>query len=196
MDEMGRAIEMHTSQLRRFGFTVVPDVIPAHEVEGVAANVLRAGKQISSAMQQFRASGRSGEMREGWTELAKDLIEEHGFEPSTLSTRSVEEHTHLLGAVAKDLRNHGLIDPYYSNVPTGQIDPGINHIAYYPELSKYLADPRVVGIAKAVLDPHIRIAQLEINKTNHPAPTENLQVRVRSHYYQLVLCTHLNLRVL
>ena len=171
------AIELHTSQLRRFGFTVVPNVIPADEVDSVAASILRAGEKIGAAMQDFRASGRA-EMREGWADLAKGAIAARGFEPNSTSTRTVEQHNHLLASVAEELREtHGLTDPYNSGVPTGHIDPGINHIAYYPELSRYLADPRVLAIAKAVLDPHVRIAQLEINKTNHPAPPERLTVR-------------------
>lgn len=185
------AIELHTSQLRRFGFTVVPNVIPADEVDSVAANVLRAGKQISAAMQEFRASGRAAEMREGWTGWAKDAIAARDFEPDSASARSVEQHNQLLASVAEELREvHGLTDPYHSGVPTGDIDPGINHIAYYPELSRYLADPRVLGVAKAVLDPHVRIAQLEINKTNHPAPRERLQVR------RLLLCPRIFMREL
>ena len=177
--DTSQAIELHTSQLRRFGFTVVPNVIPADEVDSVAANVLRAGEKIGAAAQEFRESGRAqAEMHEGWADLAKDAIAARGFEPDSASTRSVEQHNQLLASVAEELREaHGLTDPYRSGAPTGHIDPGVNHIAYYPELSRYLADPRVLGIAKAVLDPHVRIAQLEINKTNHPSPPERLQVR-------------------
>jgi hypothetical protein len=178
--DTSEAIELHTSQLRRFGFTVVPNVIPADEVDCVAANVLRAGEKIGAAARAFRESSGSvqADMREGWADLAKDAITARGFEPDSASTRSVEQHNHLLASVAEELREaHGLTDPYRSSVPTGHIDPGVNHIAYYPELSRYLADPRVLGIAKAVLDPHVRIAQLEINKTNHPSPPDRLQVR-------------------
>ena len=49
-------IEQHTSQLRRFGFTVIPDVIPRHAIDEVAANILRAGAEISKPiMEEFRA---------------------------------------------------------------------------------------------------------------------------------------------
>lgn len=171
------AIELHTSQLRRLGFTVVPNVIPAEEVDSVAASILRAGEKIGAATQELRMSGRA-EMRKGWADLAKDAIAARGFEPNSASTRTVEQHNHLLASVAEELREaHGLTDPYGAGVPTGHVDPGINHIAYYPELSRYLADPRVLAIVKAVLDPHVRVAQLEINKTNHPTPPERLQVR-------------------
>ena len=60
-------------------------------------------------------------------------------------------------------------------MPTGRIDPGVNHIAHYPGLAPYLADPRVLGIAKAMMDPHVRIAQLELPKTNQPATPERLE---------------------
>lgn len=39
--------------------------------------------------------------------------------------------------------------------------PGINLIAYLPDLIPYLAHPRLVAVAGAVLDPHLRIAQTE-----------------------------------
>ena len=40
-------------------------------------------------------------------------------------------------------------------------EPGTNAVAYVPELARYFADDRVVDIVKALLDPHIRIAQTE-----------------------------------
>jgi hypothetical protein len=173
---MAAAIETHASQLRRFGFTVVPDVIPRDELEEVAANVLRAGKEISAPLQQhFQSPGRGAEMREGWADLAREAIAARGFEPDSASTRSVEQHNGLLHEIAAELREeHGLTDPYKKGVPTGAIDPGVNHIAYYPALSRYLADPRVLGVVKAILDPHVRVAQLEINKTNQPADKDRL----------------------
>ena len=37
-----------------------------------------------------------------------------------------------------------------------------NVIAFMPSFATYLADKRVLGVAKALLDPHVRISQTEI----------------------------------
>ena len=45
--------------------------------------------------------------------------------------------------------------------------PGKNVIAYIQPLAPYLAEKRVLGVIRAVLDPHVRIAQTEF-KTRPP----------------------------
>eukprot|EP01043_Picozoa_sp_COSAG02_P010299 COSAG02_NODE_359_length_23842_cov_22.550011_14_plen_202_part_00 len=179
-------IEHHTSQLRRFGFTIVPNVIPIDAIDDVATNILRAGAEISKPiMEEFRrrkhnvaGGGGGGDMVDGWDALAREAMAKRHYLPSSSgdsSSCSVEQHAVLLDSVAQELREqHGISDAYQPDVPTGPLDPGINHIAYYPELAPYLADPRVLGVAKAAMDPHIRVAQLEINKTNPPAHRERL----------------------
>lgn len=178
-------IEQYTSQLRRFGFTVIPDVIPRHAIDEVAANILRAGAEISKPiMEEFRArqhdvagGGGGGDMVR-WDAVAREAMAKRGYLPSPSggpSSCTVEQHAVLLDEVARELREqHGIGDAYRPDVPTGSFDPGVNHIAYYPELAPYLADPRVLGVAKAAMDPHVRVAQLEINKTNQPAQKEQL----------------------
>ena len=46
-------------------------------------------------------------------------------------------------------------------------NPSTNLVAYVPDLAPYFGDKRVVGVAKAMLDPHVRIAQTEF-KTRQP----------------------------
>ncbi len=46
-------------------------------------------------------------------------------------------------------------------------EPSTNAVAYVPDLAPYFGDARVVGVAKAMLDPHVRIAQTEF-KTRPP----------------------------
>lgn len=158
---------------------VIPDVVPASECAHIASEVLRAGAEILKPMiehRQAQDSGRRAETKDGANDLLRDAIAAHGFEATPTGTdRTVAEHNALLDQIARELRDqNGLTDIYNDGVPTGSHDPGVNHIAYYPELAPYLADPRVLGVAKAMLDPHVRIAQLEINKTNGPAPKEGL----------------------
>ena len=49
---------------------------------------------------------------------------------------------------------------------------GKNVVAYIPSLAAYFGDKRVVGIAQAMLDPHVRIAQTEF-KTRQPNEIRN-----------------------
>lgn len=46
-------------------------------------------------------------------------------------------------------------------------EPSTNAVAYVPELAPHFGDACVVGVAKAMLDPHVRIAQTEF-KTRQP----------------------------
>ena len=46
-------------------------------------------------------------------------------------------------------------------------EPSTNAVAYVPELAPHFGDAHVVGVAKAMLDPHVRIAQTEF-KTRQP----------------------------
>ena len=57
--------------------------------------------------------------------------------------------------------------------PNGE--PGKNVVAYIPSLAAYFGDERVVGVAQAMLDPHIRIAQTEFK--TRPPNAENLDSR-------------------
>lgn len=43
-------------------------------------------------------------------------------------------------------------------------EPETNAVAFVPELAAYFADERVAGVAKRVLDPHVRIAQTEFKR--------------------------------
>ena len=158
-------------------FTVVPDVIPRSAVAEVAANVLRAGEEIRELMVEHIKGGfERGYMREELRDLASDALARRGFVPDGKSARSIEQHNALLDEIVTELRrDHDITDAYNAGVPTGRIDPGVNHIAHYPGLAPYLADPRVLGIAKAMMDPHVRIAQLELPKTNQPATPERLE---------------------
>ena len=56
-------------------------------------------------------------------------------------------------------------------------------IARNEMFAEHLAEPRVLNVAKAMLDTHVRIVQTEVNKSSHPWPDRPLdekQVRARS----------------
>lgn len=177
-DEVAATIEHHTRQMQRYGFTIIPNVIPRSDVPEVAANVLRAEREFADlTMEQIGDGVGRSSIRKDLQELAQEALARRGFLPDGKTPRSVEQHNALLDEIATELRDtYGLTDGYSDGTPTGNINPGINHIAHYPELASYLADSRVLGVAKAMMDPHVRIAQLELPKTNYPAPPEQLKL--------------------
>ena len=142
-------------------------MVPADALAEVRDNVLRAGEEIAAAS---AAETAPSAMLEGFTERATELMAARGFlperdaHPDPAARRSVERHNSLLDEVSAEL---GLTDPYEPGVPTARTNAGLNDVVYYPAIAEYLADPSVVGVARAVMDPHVRIAQLEINKTIH-----------------------------
>ncbi len=58
----------------------------------------------------------------------------------------------------------------FKNGPNGE--PGKCLVAYVPSLAAYFADERILGVAQAMLDPHVRIAQTEF-KTRPPNDESN-----------------------
>ncbi len=58
----------------------------------------------------------------------------------------------------------------FQNGPNGE--PGKCLVAYVPSLAAYFADERILGVAQAMLDPHVRIAQTEF-KTRPPNDESN-----------------------
>ena len=65
--------------------------------------------------------------------------------------------------------------------PNGE--PGTNVAAYVPELAPYFGDERVAGGGKAMLDPHIRIAQTEFTiKGAKTAPPGDKPLQSRRYH--------------
>ena len=151
--------------------------------------VLRAGAEIGEAMRtamdKREIGAPAGAKIEGWEDKAKAALTARGLEPGELpeirSGQSVEAYNSLLADASAELHTqHGLVDGFEPGSPTGRFDAGVNNIAFLPELAPFLADPRLLAVAKAVLDPHIRIAQLEIAKTNHPRGKNPMLARMRA----------------
>ena len=164
-------------------------MIPAERLEEMHDGVLRAGAEIGEAMRaamdKREIGAPAGAKIEGWEDKAKAALTARGLEPGELpeirSGQSVEAYNSLLADASAELHTqHGLVDGFEPGSPTGRFDAGVNNIAFLPELAPFLADPRLLAVAKAVLDPHIRIAQLEIAKTNHPRGKNPMLARMRA----------------
>ncbi len=61
-------------------------------------------------------------------------------------------------------------------------DAELSDVACNGTFAEYLAEPRVVRVAQAALDPHVRILQTEVNKSSRPAeqPLSEEQLRRRA----------------
>jgi hypothetical protein len=71
-----------------------------------------------------------------------------------------------------------------ANDPSGEPDavrvpippPELNDIAMQERFAEYLAEPRVLRVAKEMLDTHVRIAQTEVNKSRAPTGSRSFSV--------------------
>ena len=176
-------IAHHVDRLQRYGFTIIPRVIPAEDIAGVRKECLRASEEISAAAATAAAAAvglstsKSAPPAELSTanpqEAINQALKARGMLPPRdahppVPRPSVEHYVQQLNSVAAELHERGIDGVYDADVPTGDIDPGRHHLAYFPGLGAHLAHPLLVGVAQAVLDPHVRIAQLEINKSIPP----------------------------
>ena len=51
-------------------------------------------------------------------------------------------------------------DPSWKDSPPG-VPPGVSQMAHLLSLAPYFGDERMLGVARGLLDPHLRIAQCE-----------------------------------
>eukprot|EP01052_Picozoa_sp_SAG31_P025805 SAG31_NODE_2287_length_6004_cov_2.142954_6_plen_220_part_01 len=174
------AVASHCANLRAFGFSIIPNVIPVRDVPDVRADCLQAsatirGRHTSTTRSTGSAAAAAGEERR---RLAQDVLQRHGLLPPRDSHPpasaggpglEVEEHNRRLNCAAdKLLTQHGVTDVHPDDVPTGAEQPGLSDLAFLGrpgQFGAYLANPVVVGVAQAMLDPHVRVAQLEIPKS-------------------------------
>ncbi len=170
VDEVAR----HVAALRRDGFTIIEQVIPPRRLEEMKRRVEDAQVAIQEAEAALAPL-----LKGSWSPDLSAERSPHGRVRHTLAEmgllpdretgvgqlRTVEQRTALLDVAAERLAADGIQSVYPPGTPTGANNPGINHIAYCPELAEYLADARVIGVAKALLDIDVRIAQTEIPKS-------------------------------
>lgn len=108
-----------------------------------------ASKAIETGVAQIKA--------EGWC-LIEGVIPED---------RIAYLRGHVMQGHAKALRDYEARGGSLAFQADANGKPSTNAVAYVPDLAPYFGDERVLGIAKAMLDPHVRIAQTEF-KTRPP----------------------------
>ena len=122
---------------------------PAAVREEVAEHVARVKEQGFTVIENVIPPGRLAEIREDVVKAASILQAEW----DALDTQNWLEHT-TPGAP--------------SDTP-----PGISQIAHLLSLAPYFGDERMLGVARGLLDPHVRIAQCEaVGGTIRP-PNDN-----------------------
>jgi len=85
-------------------------------------------------------------------------------------------------AAANEGKNSADIDIPESVRPPAAPYAELCDIARNEIFAEYLAEPRVLSVAKAMLDTHVRVVQTEVNKSSHPWPDRPLdekQLRAR-----------------
>ena len=78
--------------------------------------------------------------------------------------------------------------------PSGEPDPErppkpppcLNQIAHNPLFAEYVSDARVLAVARAMLDPHLRIAQTEVFKDAVTSPPSQ---HPSTHVLRLPFCS-------
>ncbi len=150
--EHGEAeIEGYLRSLRLQGFCVIERVIPEDEVSAARDSVLRGRQLLLKDRQQERR---------------QRIQLERQRNPDTEIDDSPERS-----------------DPWRADPapPPAPPQAEICDIARCEAFAEYLAAPRVLKVARAILDPHIRIMQTEVNKSSRPSakPISEEQLRRR-----------------
>ena len=122
-------VAAHAAQLKKYGFTVLPGIIPAHLVAGVRANCLRASSDIRLAQAAGEAAAKARAGTESGTHpdhrrLAAEALASRRLLPPRdrhpPPPACVEDHNAQLNAAAAELLEaHGVSDLYDETVPTG-----------------------------------------------------------------------------
>ena len=127
------AVEGASEALARYGFCVIDNVIGADEVAAIRAEVDRAESTIAGNMAAIR----------DWLAQHPDSAE------SVAATKAVLEAAPA-NVELRPVRRVGLPPK----------PP--NDIIWLPRYARHLAHPTLVGVAKRVLDDHLKIAQLHL----------------------------------
>jgi len=144
-------IEGYLQSLRIQGFCVIERVIPKGEVTAARDNLLK---------------GRELLLKDRELERRKRIQLEHQRNPEA----EIDDSFKRL--------DHWRADPVRPPLPP---QAEICDIARCEVFAEYLAAPRVLKVARSILDPHIRIVQTEVNKSSRPAkkPISEEQLRRR-----------------
>ena len=157
-------IEGYLRSIRLQGFCCIERVIPAEELTEVRESVYEGRRRLQAVREQEHR--RRAELADGMLELVEGW-------PGSVSTA----------------------EP--ANAPSGEPDPvrppmppaELNDIAMQARFAEYLAEPRVLAVAREMLDTHLRIAQTECNKSRAPTGEAFTQEQLRRRGWHSGTCS-------
>lgn len=166
-------IEIKIEQLRQWGFCVIPNVIPQPALAQVATEVSKfqgSAKQYYQQVTGMTDDMRAKMMQKLSTSPASQLEQRQLAGVSGAGT--ITEATPS-GVQPVDWRAKHIEEAYtYRRGATGH--GTVSQAAFVPRFADSLAEPRVLAVARAVLDQHIRVAQVEaLGKSVQPAVRTN-----------------------
>ena len=148
-------------RVRNDGFCLLKGIVPPDELEQVREGFLRARDTHRKAVQQHPGMVQP-EATTKAIEAGLARIQQTLTDPKTSRTQAIA----LVDELAENLRAQGI---YALNEPAdaeaGPPPLPTHEIAYFPEFSKYVADPLLLTLVRNILDPHARVYQVEFGKT-------------------------------
>jgi len=151
-------IEIKIEQLRQWGFCVLPRVIAQlPEVAAEVAAFQADAREYYSTVTGMSDAMRAEMMRKLASSTASKLEARQLGNVSGGGTAASEEAT---DAEAADWRARHIEEAadYERGVAAGAV---LSQAAFIPCFAESLAEPRVLAVARAVLDQHVRVAQVE-----------------------------------
>ena len=134
----------HVAHLRKYGFTVVPGVLPTSELAGLREEVMQAQAQADS---DWRQMGVQGDGPVAWEDIWPQWSGTDG----------------PVGPLAKNLRNFRGFREQSASFPQSSL-------ANLPRFRQYLSHPMMLAIAREMLsDDHVRLMHLAISKSIPPS---------------------------
>ena len=161
-------VQVHIEQLRQWGFTVIPGVIAPDRLAAVGGEV--EAFQSAAREHYSTVTGMSEETRAAMLDsspaqrmAARQLATVSGG--ATAEKPAAEQRA---GEPDPGWREAHIAEAagYERAIPAHKI---VNQAAFVPQFAECLSEPRVLAVARAVLDQHCRIAQVEALGKSIPA---------------------------
>ena len=179
-------VQVHIEQLRQWGFTVIPGVIAPERLAAVGGEV--EAFQSAAREHYSTVTGMSEETRAAMLERPPIRSPGAGSPAQRMAARQLASVSG--GATAEKPAAEQLAgepDPgwreahiteaasYERATPAHEI---VSQAAFVPQFAECLSEPRVLAVARAVLDQHCRIAQVEaLGKSIHPGSVPHNNMR-------------------
>lgn len=178
-------VQVHIEQLRQWGFTVIPGVIQADRLATVHGEV--EAFQSAAREHYSTVTGMAEETRAAMLNRPPIRSPGAGSPAQRMASRQLASVSgggaekpaaeQLAGEPDPHWRESHIAEAasYQRATPAQEI---VNQAAFVPQFAECLSEPRVLAVARAVLDQHCRIAQVEaLGKSKHPGSIPHNNMR-------------------